>query len=121
MADLPDLIPSFMSWLRGGPVLPIQPSTFLFPSALFFPGWQHMWDNLLKVAAYQLIFFPGFLETVKCIVKVCTLPIYRDVVQACLVARKHYELAKHLGEFQVGEPIFVGTTRCISPAPPPKM
>ncbi len=101
IAELPDLIPAFMAWLSSQPIPALDVRSKLFPKAMFFPGWHHLWDNLLKSTCYEFPWFPGFLELLKGMVKVCRLVIHKDVIVAHLLAKDERPLAKQISAFQV--------------------
>eukprot|EP00959_Pyramimonas_sp_CCMP1952_P185176 3872128-Pyramimonas_sp.AAC.3 len=58
--------------LKGVPLadLPraVKGESFLFPNAMVFPGWHHMWDNCLKFCLMTIPWVPDFLKLLKAVI-----------------------------------------------------
>ena len=69
ICDFPDVLPMFFVWLQSGldeaSKCIVDKTKYLFPRAFSFPGWNHLWDNLLKDALMRLPFFPDWLTRLK--------------------------------------------------------
>ena len=69
ICDFPDVLPMFFVWLQSGldeaSKCIVDKTKYLFPRAFYFPGWNHLWDNLLKDALMRLPFFPDWLTRLK--------------------------------------------------------
>ena len=48
IVDLPNYLPTFLDYICKRPLRVPEESSFTFRNALFFPEWNHKWDNLLK-------------------------------------------------------------------------
>jgi hypothetical protein len=48
-----------------------DPGRWLFPRALFCPGWLHVFDNVLSEVVNHLDFFPAWLQELKGVIGFC--------------------------------------------------
>jgi hypothetical protein len=76
IADSPDVLPEFaLLVLRR--TIPRQ--QFLFPRAIWIPGWHHCWYNTLKDVMSSLEWFPAWLAGLKSICQFLKQEHYRKV------------------------------------------
>lgn len=84
LADYPGFLGDFF-WLVD-PKYKIKdanpPLANLFPRALAMPGWQHMWDLLMRRGLTQMRFFPQWITGLKAIVN-----FLRSVANSSVVVR----------------------------------
>eukprot|EP00969_Alexandrium_andersonii_P241582 10667850-Alexandrium_andersonii.AAC.1 len=91
IADAPNLIPQFMEWLSHssktaaeGRKLAFTAAERLFPRSIFVPGWNHIWDNLLKAACEVVPWFAEWLASLKDLVRFFRNLSYRIALHAAL-------------------------------------
>jgi hypothetical protein len=78
MIDLPDILPAFAkSYLNVN----IAAQEWLFPNAVWIPGFNHVWDGILRDVANALPFFPAFLSALKHVCSFMSNDTYRDCWQ----------------------------------------
>ena len=84
LADAPDVLPCFMHWLRTGSVVPhlVQRGTYLFPNAIFCPGWAHLISGILENTTASIDWFPGFLVKLRAVNK-----LFRSKALCIAIAR----------------------------------
>ena len=71
ICDAPDILPIFWEWLKTGQKgdMRPQPGSFLFPRAMYIPGWNHLWHNIAKDVCMSLPWYPLFLSHLKALVR----------------------------------------------------
>ena len=85
MLDAPDLLPQFFGDLTGKPCTEAaQPGTFLFPRAVWVPGWNHIWSNILKDVCGKLDWFPSFLTLLRHCVRFFRSVSYRQCIASAV-------------------------------------
>lgn len=65
---------------RFGPYIYV--GSFIFPKALFMPGWRHTFDGLIRRGMCSLPWFAGFLEKLRALVS-----FFRDLNLVSELAR----------------------------------
>ena len=78
VADVEDLLPEFFAAI-GSPVQ-VEKKRFLFPRALWVPGWHHMFDGVCKAVLGGLSWWPEWLKSVRAIIKFFRIESYRSVI-----------------------------------------
>ena len=68
LAHMVDCAPEFWAYL-GLSKDHLRRRTWLFPRAVQVPGWAHIFDNLIRLGLSSLAWFPGFLESLKGMLK----------------------------------------------------
>ena len=59
-----------------------DPNTYLFRKALYMPGWNHGWANILQSACYELSWFADWLKDLKAINRVWRPKSAREAIEA---------------------------------------
>ena len=75
VANTPDLLPDFLAAI--GCPLRVARETYLFPRAVWMPGWHHHWDNIVKHALSALPWWAVWLKELKTVVKFMRVESYR--------------------------------------------
>lgn len=82
IADAVDCLPTWAHWAKGLPTeeapLP-NASAFLLPLAVFVPGWNHLFSNIIKDACTSLRHWHDRLQQVRQVVRFLKVTDYRYV------------------------------------------
>ena len=86
ICDVEDLLPAFLTAVGFRDAVP-PPGKFLFPRAMWVPGWHHCADGIAKHVLGSLRWWPGWLAGLRGVVKIFRIQPYREVIAAG--AQKH--------------------------------
>jgi hypothetical protein len=84
ICDVEDLLPAFLAVIGVAGFVPKL--RFLFPNAIWFPGWHHLWDGISSTVFCEIKWFPQWLTDLKDIVKFFRVDSYRQVLIAIACA-----------------------------------
>jgi hypothetical protein len=89
--EAPDVVDAFFHYLETGKIAydMIKPNTYLFPFAVWCPGWCHIWDNLTKDAVHKLPWWPAWLNIFKSCIRFFRFLSYR--VSLSLALKGHIQ------------------------------
>ena len=86
IADCEDLLPEFLKAIGYVGPLPAK-EKFLFPRAMWMPGWHHCADGLAKTVLGGFRWWPEWLRMLRSMVKVFRIQPYRSAVAE--LAKQH--------------------------------
>jgi hypothetical protein len=79
MCDVRDILPEFFQAI--GCAVFVERLDFLFPNAIWIPGWHHLWDNLIMTVLSKLSFFPLWLSKLRKLVNFLRIDTYRETLR----------------------------------------
>ena len=104
VAYLPDVLPVFMKMLQNSWKTPrhlhIEQDSRLFPCAVWVPGWNHLFSNMMNFCLSALPSWPGLLQQLKACVRFFKIKDYRDTLAAKLKGQGLHDQAAKLSSFE---------------------
>ena len=71
IVDMPDVLIDFFNAIGVHVPATAVRGLYLFPHGLLLPGWHHLFDGIIRWGLCTLVWFGGFLMTLKAWVKLC--------------------------------------------------
>jgi hypothetical protein len=99
MCDAADCLPAFWHWVSGYDAAtspPIDKDKYLLPLAVYMPGWNHLWSNLLRESISLVSHWPRRLRQLRSLTKFLRIYDYRYVWAKALLKIGRKDLADEL-------------------------
>lgn len=87
IADARNVLPIFFAWASGddpSTFPPIEQGSHLLDNAIFIPGWNHLWSNMVESACSSIPSWPEKLHKMRKLTKFLRIDDYRYAWARCL-------------------------------------